>query len=97
MIMALSNAERQRRYRARLNDGKTPVRHRRPKDSRSRARRWRDAVATLLELQDHYRERLDNLPENLLDTAWGEKLTAIAELDLDMLEAIDPPLGYGRD
>ena len=95
--MALSNAERQRRYRARVKDAKTPVRYRRPKDNRSRARRWRDAVVTLLELQDHYRERLDNLPENLLDTAWGEKLTAIAELDLDMLEAIDPPLGYGRD
>ena len=47
--------------------------------------------------RNHYRERLDNLPENLLDTAWGEKLTAITELDLDMLEAIDPPLGYGRD
>ena len=95
--MALSNAERQRRYRTRLKDGKAPVRYRRPKDSGSRAQRWRDAVATLLELQDHYRERLDNLPENLLDTAWGEKLTAIAELELDMLQAIDPPLGYGRD
>ena len=95
--MVLSNVERQRRYRARVKDGKTPVRYRRPKDNHSRARRWRDTVATLLELQEHYRERLDNLPGNLLDTAWGEKLTAIAELDLDMLEAIDPPLGYGRD
>ena len=37
--MALSNAERQRRYRARVKDGKTPVRYRRPKDNRSRARR----------------------------------------------------------
>jgi hypothetical protein len=27
----------------------------------------------------------------------GEKLQAIAELDLDELQAIDPPRGYGRD
>ena len=61
--MALSNAERQRRYRARVKDGKTPVRYRRPKDNRSRARRWRDAVATLLELQDHHQHRNSNEKE----------------------------------
>jgi hypothetical protein len=27
----------------------------------------------------------------------AEKLEAIAELDLDELQAIDPPRGYGRD
>ena len=34
LIMVLSNVERQRRSRARVKDGKTPVRYRRPSDNR---------------------------------------------------------------
>lgn len=95
--MALSSAEKQRRYRERLKAGVHPVRYRKPRDRRSRAQRWRDAVAELLELKDHYATCLDNLPEALRDTAYGERLQAIAEADVEALEALDLPLGYGRD
>ena len=53
---ALSDAERQARYRARQQNQKAPplVRYRRPIDRRSRPQRWRDAVAELLALQAEY-------------------------------------------
>ena len=53
---ALSNAERQARYRARHVTQPTPVaaRTRRLIDRRSRPQRWRDAVTTLLVLQAEY-------------------------------------------
>ena len=74
-----------------------PVRYRRPQDRRSKPQRWRDAVEVLLTLQADYREWFDNLPENLLVTSLGNKLQAIAELDLESLQAIDPLRGYRRD
>jgi hypothetical protein len=37
------------------------------------------------------------LPPNLESSRLADKLQAIAELDLDDLQAIDPPLGFGRD
>ena len=95
--MALTNAEKQRRYRARLREEARPVRYRRPQGRRSNPQRWRDAVATLVQLQEHYGEWLENLPENLHGTALGEKLEAIARVDLDALQAVEPPLGFGRD
>ena len=95
--MALDAAEKQRRYRERRKAGMTPVRTRRPLDRRSKPQRWRDAVDTLLTLQADYREWFDKLPENLLATSLGEKLQAIAELDLEPVQDIDPPRGYGRD
>jgi len=49
------------------------------------------AVAALLDLQEEYRAWLDNLPTNL------EKLQIIVELDLQELQAIETPRGYGRD
>jgi hypothetical protein len=55
------------------------------------------AVATLIDLQDDYRAWLDTLPANLEASKLAEKLHAIVELDLDELQAIDPPRGYGRD
>jgi hypothetical protein len=48
-------------------------------------------------LQAEYRAWLDNLPENLEGSRLAEKLPVIAELDLEELQAIDPPRGYGRD
>ncbi len=75
----------------------SPVRYRRPQDRRSKPQRWRDAVEVLLTLQADYREWFDNLPENLLVTSLGNKLQAIAELDLEPLQGIDPPRGHGRD
>jgi hypothetical protein len=48
-------------------------------------------------LQDEYRAWLDNLPTRLEGSRLAEKLQAITELDLEELQAIDPPRGYGRD
>jgi hypothetical protein len=73
------------------------IHYRRAADRRSRARRWRDAVAELVSLQAEYAAWLDALPETLRDGATGEALQVIAELDLDELTAIVPPRGYGRD
>ena len=95
--MALTNAEKQRRYRARLREGARPVRYRRPQDRRSNPQRWCEAVATLVQLQAHYGAWLEKLPESLHGTALGAKLQAITEVDLDGLQAVEPPLGFGRD
>jgi hypothetical protein len=54
-------------------------------------------VTTLVELQEEYRAWLDHLPTNLDGSPLADKLQAIAELDLEELQAIDPPRGYGRD
>jgi hypothetical protein len=96
---ALSNAERQARYRARQHDQMpTPkIRYRLPADRRSRAQRWCDAVNELVTLQPEYVAWLDSLPDSLRATPTGESLQAIADLDLDALAEIDPPRGYGRD
>ena len=96
---ALSDAERQARYRARRNaEAAAPkIRYRRPPDRRSRPQRWRDAVAELLALQADFIAWHDALPASLRDTATDEALQAIVDLDLDDLVAIVPPSGYGRD
>ena len=94
---ALTGAERQARYRAAHADGAPRVRYRKPADRRSRAQRWRDAVAELLALQADYQAWRDALPANLAESATAAALAAICELDLADLESVEPPLGYGRD
>ena len=96
---ALSDAERQARYRARRQAEQTPsrVRYRRPADRRDRPQRWHDAVAELLALQAEYAAWCDALPNSLRDSATAEALQAILELDLDVLADIEPPRGFGRD
>jgi hypothetical protein len=89
-------AERQARGRAR-HAATVMVRYRRPADRRSRPQRWHDAVAELLALQADYAAWYDALPEATRDSATGEALEAIIELDLDELAAIEPPRGFGRD
>ena len=93
----MSSAERQARHRAKLRrpDQATPPAA--PRRSLPRPRRWAAAVATLIDLQDDYRAWFDNLPANLEGSRLAEKLQAITEIDLDELQAIDPPRGYGRD
>ena len=44
LVSAMTNAERQARYRAAHGDGSPKVRYRRPGDRRSRPQCWRDAV-----------------------------------------------------
>ncbi len=95
--MAMTDAERQARYRAARATGKTTIRTRRPTDHRSRAPRWHDAVAELLKLQAQYATWLNTLPENLRDGITAEALQTICDLDLNELQAIEPPRGFGRD
>jgi hypothetical protein len=54
-------------------------------------------VAVLISLQEEYRAWFANLPASLEGSRLAEKLQAIADLDLEELQAIEPPLGYGRD
>jgi hypothetical protein len=86
-----------RLYRERHDDGAPSVRYRRPADRRSRPQQWRDAVDTLTRLQDEYAAWLDTMPEALRETATGEALQAIVDLDLSELAAVEPPRGFGRD
>jgi hypothetical protein len=105
----MSPAERQARHRARLRGQSqtlpTPAAPARSKDigirppppPLSRPQRWATAVATLVAVQEEYRGWFYNLPANLEGSQLAEKLEAICELDLEELQAIDPPRGYGRD
>jgi len=91
----MTNAERQARYRARVA-ARPVIHYRRAADRRSRTQRWRDAVAELVALQAEYAQWFQTLPD-LHNTATGEALQAIADLDLSDLLVIEPPRGYGRD
>ena len=93
----MTDAERQARCRAARAAGVPVTRTRRPSDHRSRAQRWRDAVAELSALQDQYAAWLEALPTGLQDSATAEALQAICEFDLADLQAIEPPRGFGRD
>jgi hypothetical protein len=73
------------------------VRYRRPADRRSRAQRWCDAVAELVAAQAEYAAWFEALPEATRDSATGEALQAIIEVDLDEIIAVTPPRGFGRD
>jgi hypothetical protein len=96
-VTAMTDAERQARYRAARAAGAPVVRTRRPADHRGRARRWNDNVAGLVDAQAEYAAWLDSLPDSLQDSATAEALRAICELDLTELQAIVPPPGFGRD
>jgi len=92
-IVPMTPAQRQARHRARQRQhSRTP-----PARIPPRPRRWAAAVAALIDLQDQYRAWLENLPASLAESTLAEKLQAIAELDLEELQMIDPPRGYGRD
>jgi len=90
----MTAAERQARYRAARMAGTPIVRPHRPADHRSRAQRWRDAVATLTALQAEYAAWLESLPINLQEGATAQ---VICDLDLGELQTIEPPRGFGRD
>jgi hypothetical protein len=95
--LPMSPAERQARHRARLprqspQPPAAPVRRIAPRPTR-----WTAAVAALVGLQAEYRAWLDNLPPNLESSTLADKLQAIVDLDLEALQEIDPPRGYGRD
>ena len=63
---ALTNAERQARFRARkAAQAGTTIRHRRLADRRTRLQRWHAADAELLALQAEYTAWADALPDGL--------------------------------
>ena len=91
--VALTNAERQARYRERRKAGESRIRYRRPADRRSRPQQWNDAVQTLLELQ----EQVPGVAGRLAGSATAELLEQVCDLDLSVLEAVELPRGFGRD
>jgi hypothetical protein len=95
--LPMTTAQRQARHRTALRRERSPPPAPPVRRPPPRPQRWAAAVATLIALQDQYRAWLDNLPASLVGSRLAEKLQAIAELDLEELQAIDPPRGYGRD
>jgi hypothetical protein len=96
---ALTNAERQARWRARHLVPQPPraVKHPKRPSRRSRPKRWNDALAEMIAIQAECAAWLEAMPESLRDSATAEALQAMVDLDLDAMAAIQPPLGYGRD
>ena len=93
----MTDAERQARHRAARVAGPPVNRTPQAADHRSRAQRWRDAVAELTVLQDQYAAWLAALPDSLQSGTTADALQAICDLDLADLQVIDPPRGFGRD
>ena len=92
----MTNAERQRRYRERRAAGEPVRKVVRPKDRRSRPRRWADAVDQLRTLQAEYETWRDQLPESLADSRTAELLEGVCNVDLDTLD-LELPRGFDRD
>jgi hypothetical protein len=90
---ALSNAERQARYRARhlVQPALLTTRPHHPADRRSRPQRWRDAITELLAIQAAYANWLAALPDGLRGSSTAEVLEAMVELDLTDLVGIERP------
>jgi hypothetical protein len=105
----MSPAERQARHRAQLREqsqtlptaaAPAPLKGAGERGSArplSRPERWATAVTTLVAVQEEYRGWLDNLPANFEGSRLADKLQVICELDLEELQTIDLPRGYGRD
>jgi len=95
---ALSNAERQARYRARRLAEQAPTVIKQPRPARhSRGKRWDDALAVMMAVQAECAAWFDALPESLRDSVTAEALQEIIDLDLESIAAVRPPRGYGRD
>jgi len=96
--VALSNAERQARHRARKQALQPPLIIKRCQPARrSRLKRWNDALAEMTAVQAECAAWFEALPESLHDSATAAALQDMIDLDLDTLAAVQPPLGYGRD
>lgn len=96
--IALSNAERQARYRARRLAEQAPAVVKPPRPPRqSRRKRWDDALAVMMTVQAECAAWFEALPESLRDSATAQALQEIIDVDLDSIAAVRPPLGYGRD
>jgi hypothetical protein len=95
---ALTNAERQARYRERRQVSRPPltIKPLRPA-RRSRTKRWNDALAEMFAVQAECAACFEALPESLRDSVTANALQDMIDLDLDAIAAVQPPLGYGRD
>jgi|SRR5580704_16183113 hypothetical protein len=95
---ALTNAERQARYRVRRLVLQPPIVLKPPRAvRRSRSKRWNDALAELIAVQAECAAWFEALPHNLHDSATAVALQEMIDLDLEAIAAVRPPLGYGRD
>lgn len=102
-----SAAERTRAYRARLAERQadpqpcpTPPAPRRKIKPPSRPKRFELALDELNAIMESLQAWRDSLPENLQSSALADKLEAAIDGFTDgisTLEAIDMPLGFGRD
>ena len=93
--LALTNAERQRRYRERRAAGVPvePAPRPRPK---TRPVRWAAALAELRTLQAEYEAWRDQLPDNLAGSRTSELLDEVCDVDLEAVD-VELPRGFGRD
>ena len=96
--MALTNAERQRRFRERRAAGELVLHHppRRPPRPKPRPARWAAALAELRDLQAEYETWRDNLPEALAGSRTAELLDEVCDVDLEAVD-VELPRGFGRD
>jgi hypothetical protein len=97
--VALSNAERQVRHRAKMLALRSPLAIKRPQAAarRSRSKRWNDALAEMIAVQSECAVWFDALPESLRDSPTAVALQDMIDLDLEAISAVQPPRGYGRD
>ena len=96
-IAGLPPFPRHRTRTPRRKAGESRIRYRRPADRRSRPQQWNDAVQTLLELQEQYREWRDALPQSRARSATAELLEQVCDLHVSVLEAVELPRNFGRD
>ena len=97
--VALSNAERQARHRAKRLAVQPSLTIKRPAAAArpSRSKRWNDALAEMSAVQAECAAWFEALPESLRDSATASALQDMIDLDLDAIAAVQPPRGYGRD
>lgn len=87
---ALTGAERQARYRLRLEaEPALPDRPTAKPRKPTRPQRWGAAAGELLALQAEYAGWLDALPEAMRDGPMGQALQAIVDLDLEEIAAME--------
>src|SRR5215831_5368392 len=55
----------------------------------------RDALGELRDVQSEYQDWLDNLPENLQNSALGEKLQTVVDIDIESI-ADEPLENWGQ-
>ena len=95
-------AERQRAYRERLASQSEAVPPPFPRRSRlpSRPARLNTAIDLVSDLQAEYEEWRERLPDSLANSEQAARLDEKVDLlqqAADLLSAIDPPRGFGRD